>query len=99
MLELAVIKLLEDKKKKSLSAQMEHFWTELPDNSANLTRRRSQAATTCPSASTTISRVSFRLLRSARLIRLMRPDVKPFSEKWENRRKRRTSRFFGVLQP
>ena len=37
VLELAVIKLLEDKKKKSLSAQMEHFWTELRDNSANLT--------------------------------------------------------------
>jgi general secretion pathway protein A len=36
VLELAVIKLLEDKKKKSLSAQMEHFWTELRDNSANL---------------------------------------------------------------
>ena len=37
VLELAVIKLLADKKKKSLSAQMEHFWTELRDNSANLT--------------------------------------------------------------
>jgi hypothetical protein len=37
VLELAVIKLLEDKKKKSLSEQMEHFWTELRDNSANLT--------------------------------------------------------------
>jgi hypothetical protein len=37
VLELAVIKLLEGKKKKSLSAQMEHFWTELRDNSANLT--------------------------------------------------------------
>lgn len=36
VLELAVIKLLQDKKKKSLSAQMEHFWTELRDNSANL---------------------------------------------------------------
>jgi hypothetical protein len=36
VLELAVIKLLEDKKKKSLSVQMEHFWTELRDNSANL---------------------------------------------------------------
>jgi len=37
VLELAVINLLEDKKKKSLSAQMEHVWTELRDNSANLT--------------------------------------------------------------
>ena len=37
VLELAVIKLLTDKKKKSLSAQMKHFWTELRDNSANLT--------------------------------------------------------------
>lgn len=37
VLELAVIKLLKDKKKKSLSAQMEHFWTELRDNAANLT--------------------------------------------------------------
>jgi hypothetical protein len=37
VLELAVIKLLTDKKKKNLSAQMEHFWTELRDNSANLT--------------------------------------------------------------
>ena len=37
VLELAVIKLLEKKKNKSLSAQMEHFWTELRDNSANLT--------------------------------------------------------------
>ena len=37
VLELAVIKLLKEKKKKSLSAQMEHFWTELRDNSANLT--------------------------------------------------------------
>jgi hypothetical protein len=36
VLELAVIKLLKDQKKKSLSAQMEHFWTELRDNSANL---------------------------------------------------------------
>ena len=36
VLELAVIKLLKDKKKKSLSAQMEHIWTELRDNSANL---------------------------------------------------------------
>jgi len=36
VLELAVIKLLQDKKKKNLSAQMEHFWTELRDNSANL---------------------------------------------------------------
>ena len=37
VLELAVIKLLAGKKKKSLSGQMEHFWTELRDNSANLT--------------------------------------------------------------
>jgi hypothetical protein len=37
VLELAVIKLLEDKKKKGLSAQIEHFWTELRDNSADLT--------------------------------------------------------------
>lgn len=37
VLELAVIKLLEKKKNKSLSAQMEHFWTELRDNSTNLT--------------------------------------------------------------
>lgn len=36
VLELAVIKLLEDYKKKSLSTQMEHFWTELRDNAANL---------------------------------------------------------------
>ncbi|HVB55959.1 MAG TPA: hypothetical protein VNE63_05925 [Candidatus Acidoferrales bacterium] len=36
VLELAVIKLLKDQKKKSLSAQMEHFWTELRENSANL---------------------------------------------------------------
>lgn len=36
VLERAVIELLTDKKKKSLSAQMEHFWTELRDNSANL---------------------------------------------------------------
>lgn len=36
VLELAVIKLLEDKEKKSLSAQMEHFWAELRDNSASL---------------------------------------------------------------
>src|SRR5215475_5512435 len=37
VLELAVNKLLEGKKKKPLSAQMEHFWTELRDDSANLT--------------------------------------------------------------
>jgi hypothetical protein len=37
VLELAVIKLLADKKNKSLSSQMEHFWTELRNNSANLT--------------------------------------------------------------
>ncbi len=37
VLELAVIKLLADKKKTSLSAQMEHFWTELRDSSVNLT--------------------------------------------------------------
>src|SRR6185437_5679770 len=36
VLELAVIKLLKDKKKKSLSAQMEHIWSELRDNSTNL---------------------------------------------------------------
>jgi hypothetical protein len=36
VLELAVIKVLKDQKKKSLSAQMEHFWTELRDNSGNL---------------------------------------------------------------
>lgn len=36
VLELAVIKLLEDHKKKSLSAQMEHFWIELRDNAANV---------------------------------------------------------------
>ena len=36
VLELAVIKLLKDQKTKCLSAQMEHFWTELRDNSANL---------------------------------------------------------------
>jgi hypothetical protein len=36
VLELAVIKLLEDKKRKSISVQMEHFWTELRDNFANL---------------------------------------------------------------
>ena len=36
VLELAVIKQLTDKKKKSLTAQIEHFWTELRDNSANL---------------------------------------------------------------
>jgi len=36
VLELAVIKLLKDKKKRSLSAQMEYIWTELRDNSANL---------------------------------------------------------------
>lgn len=37
VLELAVIKLLEGKTKKNLSTQMEHFWTELRDNSADLT--------------------------------------------------------------
>jgi hypothetical protein len=37
VLELAVIKLLEGKTKKSLSTRMEHFWTELRDNSDNLT--------------------------------------------------------------
>ncbi len=37
VVELAVIKLLADKKTKSLSGQMEHFWTELRDNSTNLT--------------------------------------------------------------
>jgi hypothetical protein len=37
VLELAVIKLLADKKEKSISEQMEYFWTELRDNSANLT--------------------------------------------------------------
>ncbi|HTF65092.1 MAG TPA: hypothetical protein VK638_20640 [Edaphobacter sp.] len=37
VLELAVIQLLEDKKKVTLSAQMKHFWTELRDNAANLT--------------------------------------------------------------
>ena len=37
VLELAFIKLLKDKEKKGLSTQMEHFWTELRDNSANLT--------------------------------------------------------------
>jgi hypothetical protein len=36
VLELAVITLLEGKTKKNLSTQMEHFWTELRDNSANL---------------------------------------------------------------
>ena len=36
VLELAVIKLLKDQKTKCLSAQMEHFWTELRDNPANL---------------------------------------------------------------
>lgn len=36
VLELAVIKLLTDKKKKTLSAQMEHFWTELRDHSVDL---------------------------------------------------------------
>lgn len=37
VLELAVIKLLKGKTKKDFSEQMEHFWTELRDNSANLT--------------------------------------------------------------
>jgi hypothetical protein len=37
VLELAVIKLLEGKTKKTISAQMQHFWTELRDNSASLT--------------------------------------------------------------
>lgn len=37
VLELAVIKLLTDVKKKSLSTQMEQLWTELRDNSAKLT--------------------------------------------------------------
>jgi hypothetical protein len=37
VLELAVIKLLKGKTNKGLSEQMEHFWTELRDNSANLT--------------------------------------------------------------
>lgn len=37
VLELAVIKLLEGKKKETLSSQMKHFWTELRDNTANLT--------------------------------------------------------------
>lgn len=32
VLELAVIKLLSEKKNKSLSAQLEHIWTELRDN-------------------------------------------------------------------
>ena len=32
-----MIKLLEGKTKKNLSTQMEHFWTELRDNSADLT--------------------------------------------------------------
>jgi hypothetical protein len=36
VLELAIIKLVGDKKKNSLSTQMEHFWTELRDNSVNL---------------------------------------------------------------
>lgn len=36
VLELAVIKLLKGKAKKELSEQMEHLWTELRDNSANL---------------------------------------------------------------
>ena len=36
VLELAVIKLLKYQKTKCLSAQMEHFWTELRDNPANL---------------------------------------------------------------
>jgi len=36
VLELAAIKLLDGKKNKSISTQMEHFWTELRDNSANL---------------------------------------------------------------
>lgn len=37
VLELAVIKILADDKNKSLSAQVERFWTELRDNSASLT--------------------------------------------------------------
>lgn len=37
VLELAVIKLLKGKTKKDISEQLEHFWTELRDNSANLT--------------------------------------------------------------
>lgn len=37
VLELAVIKLLEDQKKKGLATQMKHVWTELRDNSADLT--------------------------------------------------------------
>jgi len=37
VLELAVIKLLKGKTKKDISEQMEHFWTELRDNSADLT--------------------------------------------------------------
>jgi hypothetical protein len=36
VLELAVIKTLEDKKKAGFSDQMEHFWKELRDNSTNL---------------------------------------------------------------
>ena len=36
VLELALIKLLKGKTDKDLSQQMEHFWTELRDNSANL---------------------------------------------------------------
>src|SRR4029077_17168541 len=37
VMELAVIKLLKGKIKKDISEQMEHFWTELRDNSADLT--------------------------------------------------------------
>jgi hypothetical protein len=37
VLELAAIKLLDGKARKSISIQMEHFFTELRDNSANLT--------------------------------------------------------------
>ena len=101
VLELAVIKLLEDEKKNNLSAQMEHFWTELRDNSANLTvedpaNPHGNDLSKCLDDNLK-SHPACVTPQSTRSTKSSRPAGRPYSARRKNRKRRRGWRFFGAL--